>query len=328
MKVNSISQKIYKSLILKKGLEFAADNGTLFVAGTSLFFSTFIRPASTLLTPNVDKENRRLPFVKSVASALVYFLVTLGLSLPLAKGIKKIDERPLKYLKAETVKALGEEGKSLYDSKAYQFATQLFKLGLGFLIAAPKAIATDKLLAPILKFFCKDSESLKQNNDKVESAQLQFAGSKDIIPRSVGKILDKEGMQQFSQVMKNTNFRMHIIALTDILSTAAYTSRVKKNNAFKEEKKGILINNALISTGLCLGLSYPLDKALNKPTQRFIRKFCAANKGDKNLAKYVEGIKLAKPALILGTVYYGLIPVISTFWADRIEKGKNSVNIS
>lgn len=327
MKVNSISQKIYKSKILKKGLEFAADNGTLFVAGTSLFFSTFVRPAATLLTPNVEKENRRLPFVKSVASAFVYFLVTLGLSLPLAKGIKKIDTRPVKYLKAQTIKALEEERKPLYESKAYQFATQLFKLGLGFLIAAPKAIVTDKLLAPVLKVFCKDSESLKSDKDN-KPEQLRFAGSGEFIPRAVGKIIDKEGMQQFSQVMKNTNFRMHIMALTDILSTAVYTSRVKKNNAFKEEKKGILINNALISTGLCLGLSYPLDKALNKPTQRFIRKFCALNKGDKNLTKYVEGIKLAKPALILGIVYYGLIPVISTFWADRIEKGKNSVNIS
>jgi len=321
MKVNSISQKIYKSRILKRGLEFAADNGVLFVAGTSLFFSTFVRPVSTLLTPKVERENRRLPFVKSVASALVYFLITLGVSLPLARGIKKIDSKPLQYLKAETIKALGEKGKPLYASKAYQFATQLFKLGLGFLIAAPKAIVTDKLLAPVLKLFCKDSESLK--SDKTDNqTQLQFKGSKDFIPHAIGKILDNEGMQKFSNRMKNTNFRMHIMALTDTLSTIVFTTSVSKNNSFKDEKKGILINNAIISTALCIGMSYPLDKALDKSAMRFTRKFCAANIGDKKLTKYVEGIKLAKPALVLGVVYYALIPVISTFWADRIEKGK------
>ena len=47
------------------------------------------------------------------------------------------------------------------------------------------------------------------------------------------------------------------------------------------------------------------------------------NKNLPELEKYIEGIKIAKPVLILGAIYYMFIPVISTFLADRTEiKGK------
>ena len=315
MKVNSISQKIYKSRILKRGLEFAADNSPLFIAGTSLVFSTFVRPVATLLTPKVERENKILPFAKSVSSSAIGYLMMLCVSLPMAKGIKKIDSAPFKYLKAGTVRALGENGKSLYNSKAYQFASQIFKLGLGFVIAAPKAILTDKLIAPVMKLFFKDSESLNENKKS-----LTFEGSEDIIPKTVGKIFDKEGFQKFVQKFKDTNFRMHLIALTDAFSTAVFAHRVSKNENIKDNKKQILINNAVISTGLCIGFGYALDKAFDKPAEGFIKKFSEVNKNDKNLPKYIEGIKIVKPALILATIYYGIIPVISAFWADKIEK--------
>ena len=56
-----------------------------------------------------------------------------------------------------------------------------------------------------------------------------------------------------------------------------------------------------------------------KTTEKFIKKFKDANKNDPNLAKQIEGIKIAKPILIAGVVYYILIPIISTFLADRIK---------
>ena len=62
MKVNSnrdISFKnIYTNKAMKKMLEFAADNGTLFAATTTLGFSTLVRPFVIYNTPNVDKENK------------------------------------------------------------------------------------------------------------------------------------------------------------------------------------------------------------------------------------------------------------------------------
>ena len=37
----------------------------------------------------------------------------------------------------------------------------------------------------------------------------------------------------------------------------------------------------------------------------------------EDLDKYIEGIKIAKPILITGVMYYMLIPVISTFFTDK-----------
>ena len=48
------------------------------------------------------------------------------------------------------------------------------------------------------------------------------------------------------------------------------------------------------------------------------------NKDVPKLAKYVEGIKIAKPTLIMGGIYYLAIPLVSTFWAERVNnKQKN-----
>ena len=48
--------------------------------------------------------------------------------------------------------------------------------------------------------------------------------------------------------------------------------------------------------------------------------FKEVNKNLPELEKYVQGIQIAKPALILGGIYYIIIPVISTFFADRTGK--------
>ena len=71
---------------------------------------------------------------------------------------------------------------------------------------------------------------------------------------------------------------------------------------------------------------YAVNHALEKPAEKFIRNFKAANKNLPELEKYVEGIKIAKPVLILGIIYYIFIPVISTFFAERADfKKKNTL---
>ncbi|MBO6257675.1 hypothetical protein J6N69_06530 [bacterium] len=93
-------QAIYNSKLLKKGLEFAADNGALFVATTSLALSTVARPVAIMATPKADKENKKYAAAKSLASSAVGYIMMLCASLPLANSIKKINENPQKYLKA------------------------------------------------------------------------------------------------------------------------------------------------------------------------------------------------------------------------------------
>ena len=140
-------QAIYNSKILKKGLEFAADNGSLFVATASLALSTVARPIAIMAAPKTDLENKKYACAKSLASSAVGYFLMLAASSPVAKAVKNIDKRPYEYLKKSTVENLKAGEKSLKASSRYKFASQLFKLGLGFVIAVPTTMAS----APLLK---------------------------------------------------------------------------------------------------------------------------------------------------------------------------------
>ena len=299
-------QPIYNNKILKKGLEFAADNSALFVATTSLVLSTVARPLAILSTPKTDKENKKYAAAKSLASSAVGYLIMLGASVPLAKSIKKIDENPSKYLKTETIKTLQAGEKTLLKSKRYNFATQLFKLGLGFVIAAPKSILTCALIPPFM-------QKIFKKNNSPQTKEPTFTG----LTKNVGKIIDTSFVKKLSDKFHNTNFEMHMMALTDTLATATFINQTAKSKKIEEDRKKALMYNAGISTALSVAGGYLLDKITKKPTEKFIDNFKIANKNHPKLDKWVEGIRVAKPALILGGIYYVAIPVISTFLADR-----------
>ena len=148
-------QSIYNSRVLKKSLKFASENGALFAATASLAFSA-IRPLIILATPKTDKENRQYASTKSIASTLTGYLLMLGASLPIAKAVKNIDNSPEKFLKNSTIKHLKAGEKTIKASEKYNFATQLIKLGLGFIIAAPKSIVTCAIIPPIMDTLFKN----------------------------------------------------------------------------------------------------------------------------------------------------------------------------
>ena len=312
MKVNPI----YTSKIIKKGLEFAADNSALFAAGTTLVLSTAIRPLSILATPKTDKENKKIACAKSISSSAIGYLLMLGISRPFARSIKAINQNPQKFLKKETIKNLKDGSKTLAKSKAYMLATQMFKLGLGLVIAAPKAMITALGVPVAMKLF-------KQEEIQKPTAQPTFTGKERTLSKGIAKILDNPKYQEFAKKFKNSNFPMHIVAGTDALATATFVSQAQKSSKIPEERKKPLIHNAIISTALSIIASYIADKLLDKPTEKFIQKFKEVNKGSPKLSKYVEGIRIAKPILIMGGIYYTIIPVISTFLADRTAKNNN-----
>ena len=55
-------------------------------------------------------------------------------------------------------------------------------------------------------------------------------------------------------------------------------------------------------------------------------KFKEINTNSPKLNKYVEGIKIAKPALIMGALYYIAAPVVSTILADIVTSKKGETN--
>ena len=297
-------QSIYTNRIFKKGLEFASNKSAIFVGSVSLALSTIARPIAILSTPNTNKENKKYACIKSFTSTAVGYGLMLGASLPVSNALKEIDKNKTKYLKPQTLKRLS-------TPKKYAFATQLFNLGLGFLIAIPKSILTCALIPPFMaKIFPK-----KENQQK----NVSFTGN---LSKGIGKLIDTNAVQKLTEKFYNTNFEQHIMCLTDVVATGAFITQTAKNKKIEQDRKKALMYNAGISTGLCIAGSYIIDKALKKPTEKFIENFRKANKNSPKLEKYVEGIRVAKPALILGGIYYIIIPVISTFLADRFDKNK------
>lgn len=319
MKVNSQGdipfKSVYTNRFIKKGLEFASSNGALFGATATVAFSAF-RPVSILLTPNTEKENRKIAAAKSITSSIINFLLMLCISVPLAKSIKKIDENPTKYLKQESIKILKNNSDNLINSKGYEFATQLFKLGIAAVIAAPKAIMTAKGLPYIV-------DTMNRENDGKKTKYPVFKGTvTEAASTGIGKIINNKKILKFIDKFKDTNFPMHITAITDTVATLVFMHQAANNNKIDEKRKNTLICNSGISTALCITGGYTVDKMIEKPVEKFINKYKIINKNDKNLSKQIQGIKIAKPFLILGTIYYIFIPLISTFLAERADVTK------
>lgn len=306
---------VYSSKIIKKGLEFASDNGALFAAGTSLVLSTFARPLVILATPNTDERNKKYACAKSISSSLIGYALMLGVSKPVSNAMKKIDANPSEYLKQGTIENLKGASKTLQGSKKYVFATQLLKLGLGFLIAAPKSVLTANFIPPIM------NKMFPEKENKAQGKGVSFTGNS--VAKGIGKIIDRPFIQKLSEKFHNTNFEMHIMALTDAFATGMFMLQTKHNKKIEEDRKPALMYNSAISTGLSIAGGYTLDKLTDKPTQKFIKKFVEINKNSPKLDKYIEGIKIAKPVMILGGIYYLIIPLISTALADRLDKKHN-----
>lgn len=308
MKVNSNNNRdisfngFLNNKALKRGLEFAADNGTLFAATTTAVLSLTVRPAAIMLAPNVDKENKKLAFTKSLVSTFSGYLLMFAFSKPFARSLKQIESTPHKYLTKDTIEKFKQK-----DNKAYSFATQMFKLGAGLLAAIPKALLTAVAVPPVLdKIFPE-----KQQQD------LTFKGK---LPKKIGNSLNNKNYQEFSKKHKDSNFPMHIIALTDTLTTGTFIYKTKKDKKINKERNKILCYNAAISTALSIISGYSADKLTQKSTEKFIKKFREANKKDLKIEKYIEGIRIAKPMLLVGIIYYTIIPFISTYIAERIGK--------
>ena len=324
MKVNSdrdISFKsLYTSNAVKKTLVFAAENGALFASG-AMVAGSFVRPLSIWAAPNTERENRKLASIKSIISSLLSFGLMLCVTTPIANSIKKIDRNPQKYLTKESIDLYKKECEKLEESKSYAFATQMFKLGIGTIATIPKSIITAASIPYVLDLFKNKKEENSINCQK----EINFKGKKtNGLTGIISKILNKKDFKNFSDKYKNTNFPMHIAAITDTLATGAFIWQNNKNNSIDKKHRTVLNYNSAISTFFSIASSYIVDKFLDKPTQKFIQKYKKVNANDKNLEKQVQGIKIIKPMLIMGTIYYCLIPFISTIIAEKTSKNKSN----
>jgi len=344
MKIQSINnlktnfKGVLNSKLLLNGLEFTAKNGTLVSAGAMFGLSAICRPLSILAAPKADKKDKQYACAKSLASSAVGLGLAALITTPVAKAIEKIDKNPEKFLNSDTIKNLSKGAKNVTKSGAYKFSAQLFKLGSGILTSYPKAALTTMFVPAFMAaVFNKQSKTDIQSpqNDTQIDKSLSFKGKynginglkdkfTDKLAHKFADIINKPSVQEFSKKHADSNFAQHIFCATDVVTTGLTVNEITRSKRINSENKKALIINSSVACGLTIGASYGIDKITEKPMNKFVEKFKAANKNSPKLDKYLEGIKIAKPIAVLGGLYYIAIPFVSTILADKFKNANTN----
>ena len=338
MKINTINNNIsHKGLLTNKavlkGLEFASEHSASTIAGTSLVMASMVRPLVISKTPDVDSENKKYMMANSIISGLIKFAAVEAIAIPVENAVKRIDKTPEKYLAQKTIESLKGASENLPQSANYKFATQILKLSTGIITAIPKSMLTIALIPVFMdKFFNKKQPAVKKINpydeiDKIfepmKSNNPSFKGSiPDIAAKGLGKVINNNSFQNFVKNNSHnaSNIARNITIATDVLLTGSFIHRTKKSKEIKEERKNPLIYNSIIGTTASILGGYTIDKAVQAGSKNFIKKFSELNKNDPKLPKYIEGINILRPTLIFAGLYYGILPLISTYLADKTDK--------
>lgn len=320
MQVNSLSQTNFTGALnnkyLLKGLEKVSDHGMSVGAGTSLIMSLAVRPLAIYATPDVEKENKQYAIANSVCSGIIKFGMVEALAFPIENAVKKIDKRPHKYLQ--------NASDEFIKSRGYKLGTQIMKLGTGIVTAIPKSMLTIALIPIIMdKLFNIRPFAADKDSTPPTDKNLSFKGKPtEGLAKGIAKILDNETIQKYlrKHETKDKDIAKHLSAGTDILLTSSFAWQTNKSDKIKENRKKALIYNNVIATGITLAGGYGVDRLVQKKSTKFIERFKQANKGDPKLAKYIEGINIVRPALIFAAIYYGILPIFSTYMAEKIDK--------
>lgn len=330
MKINQIKNNpnfkgFYNNKKLLASLETISQHGATFSTVVSFIGALCLRPLAISLTPQADKENKKILSIESVSSSLIKLLIALGISLPLESAVKKIDENKELFLKSDTIKNL--------SNKEYKFLTQTIKMSANLLSSIPKSIFGVALIPIITDFLAsnkKKNKPAKLNNEiSFEKFKQQVSFRGNTLPKLISNVINCDISQNFAKKYSanDKNITKNISIITDILLTLGSVIGVKKSKKIKEENKNVLISNKVISTLISIFMGSSIDSLVQKSTQNTIEKFKKANLNDPKLAKYLEGINIVRPTIIFALIYYGLIPIITTFISDKISKS-NQINSS
>lgn len=331
MNIQGITNKILTNKQVLSCLEKVSEHGTSVAVGTSLLMSLTVRPAMIFLTPDTEKENKQYAASNSICSGLVKFGIVEAIAIPVENAIKKIDKNPKKFLSPKTINNLIGNSKDIASSRSYRFLTQIIKLGVNFVTAVPKSIITIALIPFIMDKIFNNKKRIKNElneNSKPlnKTSQPSFEGKiNDKIAQGIGKIIDNKTLQNFSIKYQNNdrNIAKHITAGTDVLLTLAANYKTDKSKDIKQNRKKALIYNNTISTGFTIGVGYLVDGLIKRKSENFIENFKNINKENPKLAKYIEGINILRPALIFAGIYYGILPIFSTYLSEKIDKYVN-----
>ena len=333
MKLNAIGTKILTNKHILKGLEKVSEHSSSFGAATALAMSLTLRPLSIMVTPDTEKENKQYAAANSICSGLVKFGIIEAIALPLECAVKKIDANPSKFLKPETMKNLFGNAKDAVSSRSYKLLTQILKLSVGLITAIPKSMLTIAFIPIVMdKIFANKKNKVNEERVVQETSHTNFTaidkkpfftgGISERVTKGVAHLVDNKPLQRFAIKFQehDKDIAKHISAGTDILLTAAAVHQTEKSSGIKENRKKALIYNNIISTAVTIGGGYFVDGLMKKSSARFIEKFKAMNSGYKNISKCVEGLNIIRPAIIFAVIYYGVLPIFSTYLSEKIDK--------
>ncbi len=318
--------------VVLKGLEKVSDHGATFSAGLCTIMPLTIRPLAIMSTPNVEKENKLYACANSICSGLAKFGIIAAISLPIEYAVKKIDENPQKFLDENVIKKWTKKNSNIIDSKGYKVASQMIKLGSGFITAIPKSMITIALIPLIMGklFNHKFSQKALNPEEENQSTKPTFTGGiGENLSKGIGKLLNKILKNQTFEtfITKNQNaekdIAKHMSASTDILLSGTFTYQTINSKKIKEDRKKTLIYNNVISTAITILGGYGIDRLVKNKTDKFVQDFSKLHKNDPKLQKYVQGINIVRPALIFAGIYYIILPMFSTYMAEKIDKITN-----
>jgi len=314
MRINNISNTNFKGVLNNKltlsALEKISDHSATFSTAVAVGSAMFLRPLAINLTPDVKKENKQHSVANSISSGLVKLLVACSLSVPIEKAIKNIEKSPKNFLNTNSINFLK-------DKNAFNFSSQILKHSSNLITAIPKTALTVSLIPFITEKILKKKEKPKENKK-----EINFKGSfQDGFNKAVSKYFNSETVQNLSKKYSanSKNIVRDMTVLTDMLLTGSFIFHTKTNKNIDPERKNNLIYNNIISTGLSAMAGIGIDKAVQKQSECLINKFIEANKTDPKLSKYLQGINVLRPTLIFALIYYGIFPVISNYFAQKIS---------
>ena len=315
---NSIGFKgVLNNKALLKTLEFASEKAPLVSAGTTLALASVVRPIAIMKSGAKSRKDKTHASARSIASGALGFILTNTFFNSINKGIKNVEKEPEKFLSESTIKNLKNGAENILDSSKYKTIKQTTKLSSEFLAVIPKAILTVSLITPLIKILFNKNKD--QKTDEKEQ-KITFKGKFEKI---YSNILENKSVQKFGEKFKDKNFIQHVLSLKDIYASCIFGLCTKANKNIEKKVQNTLITETFISTGLTILGGYGVNKLLQKPLGKLEENFIKTNKGDPKLTKYIDGAKVFKPILILGGLYYVIIPMLSLLWAEKLTEGKN-----
>lgn len=334
MQINSITNKVFSNKTVLKGLEKISEHATSFAAGASLLMSLGVRTYSIYKTPDVEKENRFYAMANSITSGIVKFGIVEAVALPIENAVSKIDKNASKYLKDTTLKNFNPQ------TRSYKFITQIIKLSTGLFTAIPKSMLTIALIPVVMdKIFRYNplndiKKAAEEFHNKTETAkffhELKNQGKEpaftgkigDKIAIGISKIIENKKVQKLAQKyeMEDEDIYKHITAMTDVLLTSASVWQTNKSQSIKENCKRVLNYNNIINTAITILAGYWVDDFIKNRTSKGIEKFKEIHKNNPKLPKYLEGINIIRPTIIFAFIYYGLLPIFSTYTSEKLDK--------